>query len=97
MHCCISDKGIEIVCFEGAEEIHFDTLRDSYLVFTMSVNEKTENTEVSFRNGKLLAHSACAGHELRLELPDRPKKYIDLLKESKVAYTEALKPEKGGD
>lgn len=95
MESRISDKGIEIVCFEGANEIHFDKLKDSRLIFTMSVNEKMNNTEVSFNNEKLYARSEGAGRELRIEIPDRPKKYIDLLKESKAEYAGALAQAKG--
>lgn len=86
MNYRISDQGIEIVCFEGAREIDFNKLKDSYMVFTMSVNEKMRETAVFFSNETLMAHSKCKGHELKLEMPGRPKKFIDLLKESKVTY-----------
>lgn len=72
-------KTIELIGYEGQEKIiDFESIRESYGLFTMSVNEDIKNAETEVRNGVAVI-SAEEGRRLSVRISTKPCLYDDFI------------------
>lgn len=75
---------IELICHNDGRTVDFSTLDDSYIVFTMTVNDSAPEATVTQSRESVIAKVINNEFELNLQIPKKPEKYLDLLKKSVI-------------
>lgn len=80
----IVNNRIELICHNDGRTVDFNTLDDSYIIFTMTVNDSAPVVAVSQSGESVIVKATNNEIKLNLEIPKKPEKYLDLLKKSKI-------------
>lgn len=80
----INGNRIEIVCYDDGREVDFAKVKDSYMVYTMSVGEEADVPSVSVADGYVAASVNKEDKKLDILSPSIPIRYIDALKTSVI-------------